>query len=65
MTLNKLQGHMCPIYVTSIHESQISVLFALQPAIFEIQTIWDKCTEWPQIDLETYKVNLPYTVVPL
>ena len=24
---------------------------------------WDKCTEWPQNDLEPYKVKLPYTCI--
>ncbi len=100
-----LQGQMYPICVTSTHESQISLRFALRPAIFEIQAIfetnapndtkmtlnhtrsnvhmcvtvspspkfqsvllyhqpflrykpfWEKCTEWPQNDLEHYKVK--------
>ncbi len=54
---------MYTIYVTSIHESQISLRFALdlRPAVFEIIPIWDKCTKWPQNDLEQEKVKCtPY-----
>ena len=103
---------MYPICITSVPESQISVLLTLWPAVFELQAIlkqmhwmtpkwpwtqqghhhgypicglpvsrrpkfrsislydqlfqsyrpfWHKCTEWPQNDLEYYKVKgTPY-----
>ncbi len=44
--------------VTSIHEVPNFIRFALRPAVVELQPFWEKCTKWPQNDLERYKVNL-------
>ncbi len=53
----RVQSQMHPICIASIPEFQISVLFALRPAVFELQTILrKKCTKWPQNDLQHYKV---------
>ncbi len=30
---------------------------ALRPPVFDLQAIWDRCTEWPQYDVECYKVK--------
>ncbi len=50
--------HIC---VTTVPESQISVRLALWPAILELQAFWHKYTEWPQNDLENYRVKgTPY-----
>ncbi len=50
--------HIC---VPIVPDSQISVRFALRPAVLELQAIRDKCTEWPQNDIEYYKVKgTPY-----
>ena len=65
MTLNTSRSYVPHIYVTSIQNipnftsqmSQISLQFALRWAIFGIQAIWDKCTEWPQNHLKHYKVK--------
>ncbi len=46
---------MYPICITNV-QSQISVLFNLQPTVFEIQPFGKKCTEWPQNDFGHYKV---------
>ena len=48
------QGHMCPIYMLLVSTSP---KFCSTTSHF-----WDKCTEWPQIDLEPYKVKLPIYV---
>ncbi len=37
------------VHVTSTPESQISLRFTLPPSV---EPCWDKCTEWPQNDLE-------------
>ena len=111
MTLN-LQGQMYPICITIVTKSQISVLFAQRPAVFELHTIlrkvhqmtpkspwtlqghmyliymllvspsskvlsilinhqlfsryrpvWDNCTEWPENDLEHYKLTILHICV--
>ncbi len=41
----------------SIHESEISLRFALWPAVFEIQAMLKMCTKLPSNDLEPYKVK--------
>ena len=45
------------IWVTNIHKSQISLPFALWPAVFEIRPFWD-CTKWPQITLNITRSKL-------
>ena len=55
MTLNKKVSR--PIYISQLFPgSQLSVRFALRPAVFESQPFWDKCTEWLQTDLKHKKV---------
>ena len=51
------------ICCTSVLESQISIYFALLPAVFELQAIWDKCTEWPQMTLNTTGSKVPKYVL--
>ena len=55
MTLNTTRSKLPHICFTSVHESQISVSFALlynQP-FWSYRPFWDKCSEWPQISLNT------------
>ncbi len=41
--LYKVKGtYIC---VTNVSADQISLRFALQPTLFELQAIWDNCTE--------------------
>ena len=49
-----LQGQITLSSITTLHESQIPLSFALRPAVFELRPFWDKCT--PN-DLEHYKVK--------
>ncbi len=53
-----LQGQMYPIYVLLVSMSPKfhSILLYDQPFL-RYRQFWDKCTEWPQNDLEPYKVK--------
>ncbi len=61
LTLNPTRSTVPRICVTSIHESQISVRFALWPAVLRYRPFWKRYTEWPKNNLEPYKVKLPHT----
>ncbi len=55
-----LQGHMYPRYVLLVSTSPTFHSFLLYNQPFSgYRPFWDKCTEWPQINLEPYKVKLP------
>ena len=56
-----VQGLMCHILVST--SLKFSLHFALWPAFFALQALWDKCTKWPQIVLEPYEVKLPYICI--
>ncbi len=53
-----------PIYwlLVSICSKFHSVYFYDQPFL-RCWPFWKKCTEWPQNDFESYKVNVPHTCV--
>ena len=55
MALNPTRSKVPHICVTSVHESQISLHFTVQPAL-RYRPFWDRGREWPQNDLERYKV---------
>ncbi len=64
MTLKPTRSNIPHICITSIPGSQISLGFALRPAVFEIRSFWDKCTEWPQSDGEPCKVKyIPFVLL--
>ncbi len=48
LPLTLLKVKCTPYTYYNYPESQISLRFALQPAVFQLLVIWDKCTEWPQ-----------------
>ena len=71
MTLNTTRSKVPHICFTSVHGSQISASFALQPVVLELQAISDKCSEWPQISLNTTRskvlesqISLHYALRP-
>ncbi len=46
------------VYWILTTEAQISLRFALRPAVFEIHVFWkSECTEWPQNDLKDLSVK--------
>ena len=45
MTLNPTRSNVFHICITSIYECQISIRFALRPAVLELQAILRKYTE--------------------
>ncbi len=49
--------------ISSFPESQISVLLTLRPAIFELSTIGENCTNGPQITLDHTRPNVPHICV--
>ncbi len=59
-----LQGHMCPLYVLLVSTNPTVHSVSLYDHPFSrYKSFWDKCTEWPQISLEPYKVKLPYICI--
>ncbi len=64
LTMNATRSYVPHICVTSIQESHIPLIFALRPAVFELQAILTKSTEWPQKDPKHYKVKCtPYVLL--
>ncbi len=63
-TLQHVQGQKCAICVSNIHESQISVIFALPLVVFlSFRPFWHKCTESPKITLNVTRSNIPHICV--
>ncbi len=61
MTLNTTRCHMCHMYTLLVSTSPIfhsGLLY--NEAFLKYRPFWDKCTKWPQIDIEPNKVKLPY-----
>ncbi len=58
MTRNT-KGRRYPFHIlrTTTHDFQISLLFALWSAVFELEAIWEKCTKW-QMTLSTKRSNV-------
>ncbi len=59
ITSNPTRSNVPDICITTLG-SQISLYD--QPFL-KYKPFWDKCTEWPQIDLEPYQVKLPYICI--
>ena len=57
---------MCPIYVSLVSKSPIVHFVSLYDEPFlKYRPFWDKCPEWPQTDLEPYKVKLQlHSLIP-
>ena len=62
-----LQGHVWPIYMLLVYTSPKFHSISLYDQPFSrYRPFWDKCSEWPQIDLDNTRSNypIPYTTVP-
>ena len=62
MTLDHTRS-MCSICITSVPEYQLSVHFALQPAVFERSSFWDNALNEPKITLNPTRSNVPIYVL--
>ncbi len=62
MTLKATRSKVLHMYYSSTIESQISITFVLQPAVFDLQAILRKVHQCPQNDLEHYNIFYKYAL---